>query len=173
MGRLTPQKVQEIRSKFKEFGSYGEVAEATGVDPRTVKRHVQDEAADDETTKEETARPPVHTEAYNLFSQGKTLLETAISLNLDAEETENHFKGYLRLKGLETVYLLYERVGEEKNGLTHLVELYERMQTEGMSPYEAVEALNHADIIVTLFMVSKQSPGLYLSFSIGLKGEGG
>jgi len=130
MGRLTKEVVEKIRRRYEEVGSYSEVAKELGLDPRTVKKHVLEESEEPEV--EPTPK------AYRLFSEGKTPLEVAITLGLNADEVEEIYEGYWRLKGLYELYDLYSKLQDE---VWAYLALYNRMRDEGMNPDEFVSAL--------------------------------
>jgi hypothetical protein len=47
------------------------------------------------------------TEAYELFSEGKKLVEVSIELGLREKEASKYFSEFLRLKGQDEVYEIY------------------------------------------------------------------
>jgi predicted transcriptional regulator len=127
MGRLTKEVVEKIRRRYEEVGSYSEVAKELGLDPRTVKKHVLEESEFKPTPK-----------AYRLFSEGKNPVQVAITLGLNADEVEEMYEDYWRLKGIYELYDLYSKIRGE---VWSYLALYNRMRDEGMSPDEFVSAL--------------------------------
>jgi predicted transcriptional regulator len=130
MGKLTKQMIEKIRRRYEELGSYSEVAKELGLDPRTVKKHVL------EGSEEPEVDPS--SKAFRLFGEGKTPLEVAITLGLNADEVEEMYEGYWRLKGLYELYDLYSKLQDE---VWAYLALYNRMKGEGMNPDEFVLAL--------------------------------
>ena len=58
--------------------------------------------------KQEQQLPSLSTQAYKLFSEGKTPLEVAIVLNLRQSEATEYYKEYWKLKQLHSLNMVYE-----------------------------------------------------------------
>jgi transposase len=53
------------------------------------------------------------TQAYKLFSEGKSPIEVAVALNLGEPEATKLYREYWKLKRLHNLNLIYEELGEE------------------------------------------------------------
>ena len=60
------------------------------------------------------------TQAYKLFSEGKTPVEVAIQLNLSEKEATRFYTEYWRLKRLYSLYHIYQ---ESKGNLSYILKL--------------------------------------------------
>src|SRR5215207_3601593 len=82
------------------------------------------------------------TQAYELFSQGKTPVEVAIELNLSESQVTRYYIEYWKLKGLYKLNLVYEEI---KDGITHFLKLYGLSKSAGMSTDHVVNLLGIAN----------------------------
>jgi hypothetical protein len=57
---------------------------------------------------EEKQHSSLSTQAYKLFSEGKTPLEVSIALNLRESEATEYYKAYWKLKQLHSLNMVYE-----------------------------------------------------------------
>src|ERR671914_3152213 len=64
-------------------------------------------------------------QAYRLFSQGKTPLEVACELNIREIEATKYYREYWKLKGLYRLDQIYEDV---KDDIVHIIKLHRRMK---------------------------------------------
>jgi hypothetical protein len=71
--------------------TYREIAKKAGVSPNTIKA-VLNRAGLNESTS-------THSRAFELFSEGKTPLQVAIALNLEADQTIQYHQQYYMLLG--------------------------------------------------------------------------
>ena len=69
------------------------------------------------------------TQAYKLFGEGKTPVEVAIQLNLSEKEATRYFTEYWRLKGLYSLYDIYQ---ESKGDLSYILKLYRMAKRQGI-----------------------------------------
>jgi hypothetical protein len=81
--------------------------------------------------------------AYKLFSEGKTPVEVAITLNLREPEVTKLYREYLKLQGLPKFNLIYEEIGEDN--IEDFVEFWNRSKERGMGRMHMVKALAIAD----------------------------
>jgi len=77
-------------------------------------------------------------QAYRLFSKGKTLLEVAISLNLSESETSRYYEEYLNLKQMDDLQTIYDEIGSD---ITHFLKLYKLSKDAHMKPDHVVNLL--------------------------------
>src|SRR5215207_2928673 len=64
-------------------------------------------------------------QAYRLFSEGKTPLDVAIELNLKEPEATKYYRQYWKLRQLHNLYLIYEEIGDD---IVHIVKHYRKMK---------------------------------------------
>ncbi len=81
-------------------------------------------------------------QAYELFSEGKTPLEVAIALNLGESEVTKFYKEYWKLKRLHNLTLIYE---ETKGDIEPFLKLYRLSKAKGMSVKQVVNLLSIAN----------------------------
>ena len=77
--------------------AYREITKEAGVSPNTIKAVLNRAGLDESTT--------IHSRAFELFSEGKTPLQVAITLNLEAEKTIQYHQQYPMLLGCTDVYI--------------------------------------------------------------------
>jgi transposase len=77
-------------------------------------------------------------QAYKLFSEGRTLIEVAIALNLTESETTKYYEEYLNLKQMYDLQMVYEELGGD---IVHFLELYRLSKKERMNPQHIVNLL--------------------------------
>jgi hypothetical protein len=85
-----------------------------------------------ETSKEQANKISESTLTYKLFSEGKTLLEVAIELKLEADEVNEYHKEYLKLVHGDNLNQIYEEIGDDD--IEPFVKLYKSAKSAGMNP---------------------------------------
>jgi hypothetical protein len=99
--------------------------------------------------KEEEARRAKHkdqevsSKAYKLFSEKKSPVEVATTLNLREPEVIKLYREYWKLQGSHKLNLVYEEIGEDN--IEDFVEFYNRAKERGMGRMHMVKALAIAD----------------------------
>ena len=69
--------------------------------------------------------------AFKFFKEGKSLVDTAIALDIDTDEVLGVYCDYLRLLNLQKLMTLYREMGDEDFGL--LEYLYNQLKWEGLA----------------------------------------
>ena len=82
------------------------------------------------------------TQAYKLFSQGKTPIEVAIKLDIRESEVTEYYKEYWKLKGLYKLTLIHDEI---KNDIKYFLELYGLSKAPGKSAEHVVNLLKIAN----------------------------
>jgi DNA-binding CsgD family transcriptional regulator len=82
------------------------------------------------------------TEAYKLFSEGKTPLEVAIALNLRESEATRFYKEYWKLKQLHNLNMVYE---ETKGDIDPFLTLYKLAKRKDIGVRHVVDILATAN----------------------------
>src|SRR5918994_5526582 len=126
-----------------------EIVEELRVSPNYVsaalKKHEEEEnAAAVSKTKREEQEDKISKQvaAYELFSEGKNLIEVAIELKLSEEEVTQFYKGFLKLKGLYKFGIVYE---EHKGHIPYLLKLCSEAKKEGTSIGQLVKLAKLVD----------------------------
>jgi hypothetical protein len=78
------------------------------------------------------------TQAYRLFSEGKTPIEVAIALDLVEFETTKYYEEYLNLKQMHELRMVYDEIGAD---VMHFLELYKLSKDAHMKPEHVVNLL--------------------------------
>ena len=83
------------------------------------------------------------TQAYKLFSEGKTPVEVAIQLNLSEKEATRFYTEYWRLKRLYNLYHIYQ---ESKGDLSYILKLCRIAKRQGIRVDNIEWFVNMVDI---------------------------
>jgi hypothetical protein len=83
------------------------------------------------------------TQAYKLFSEGKTPVEVAIQLNLSEKEATRFYTEYWRLKRLYNLYHIYQ---ESKGDLSYIMKLCRLAKRQGIRADNIEWFVNMVDI---------------------------
>jgi transposase len=81
-------------------------------------------------------------QAYKLFSERKTPLEVAVTLNLKESEATKFYKEYWKLKQLHNLNMVYE---ETKDDVEPFLKLYRLSKSKGMGVKQVVNLLSIAN----------------------------
>ena len=82
------------------------------------------------------------TQAYKLFSQGKTPIEAAIELDLSERKVTKYYKDYWKLKGLYKLNLIHDEI---KDDIAYFAKLYRLSKAAGKTAEHVVNLLNIAN----------------------------
>ena len=83
--------------------------------------------------------------AYQMFNEGRSLIEVASVLNLREKEVSEYYREYWNLRGMYDLHQMYSEIQGE--GIWSVLELHRRMKTEGLSPQQVTRILKR---IITL-----------------------
>ena len=83
-------------------------------------------------------------QAYKLFSEGQTLVEVAIALNLTESETTKYYEEYLNLKQMYELRMVYDEIGPD---VMHFLELYKMSKDAHMKPEHVVNLLQMSNTL--------------------------
>jgi hypothetical protein len=81
-------------------------------------------------------------QAYRLYSEGKTPLEVAIALDLTESETTRFYDEYLNLNQMHELSVVYDEIGSD---VMHFLQLYRLSKKERMNPHHVVSLLRIAN----------------------------
>src|ERR671918_2999892 len=76
--------------------------------------------------------------AYQMFNEGRNLIEVATALNLREKEVSQYYREYWNLNGIYNLNQIYEEV---KDDIWLFIELNRRSKTEGLSPQQVTRIL--------------------------------
>jgi predicted transcriptional regulator len=91
----------------------------------------------------------LYTEAYKLFSKGKTPLEVSIELNLRESEATKFCRDYWKLKELHNLNMVYEEI---KDDTASFLKLYKSAKAKGMDVQQVVDILQ---LLVMIYQLLK------------------
>jgi predicted transcriptional regulator len=128
------QKEALVLALLEKGKTYREITKEAGVSPNTVKA-VMNRAGLDESTS-------THSRAFELFSEGKTPLQVAITLNLEADIAIQYHRQYFMLLGCTEFTKVYPQIKDNPWPYVNLVQL---AKNAGMGDGEVVELLKIAN----------------------------
>jgi transposase-like protein/uncharacterized protein YbcV (DUF1398 family) len=128
------QKEALVLAMLEKGESYRSIAKAGGVSPNTIKS-IANRAGLDESTS-------IHSRAFELFSEGKTPLQVAITLNLEAEKAIQYHQQYYMLLGCTEFTKVYPHIKDNPWPYVNLVKL---VQNSGIKDAEVIELLKIAN----------------------------
>jgi hypothetical protein len=119
-----------------------EIAEIERMSIRDISTILKDEEAGRKKYKDQQQQEELSTKAYKLFSEGKTPVEVATTMNLGQPEVTKLYREYWKLRGLDKLNSIYK----ETNGKIWIVlKLYkELIKKRHMSIEEVVNAVDTA-----------------------------
>jgi hypothetical protein len=149
---LTRQEKEKlILDLYNQGKTYKQIAQTARVSPRDIKPVL--EKAEKEREKElgintheggngstgnqnQTQKKTSNfSQAYRLYSEGKTPLDVAIELNLKEPEATRYYRQYWKLRQLHSLYLIHEEFGD---GIVHIVKHYKKMKAAGIGVEQAI-----------------------------------
>jgi transposase len=123
MARISPRDIGVILNKVIE-------------EKKTEAKGQQDDNIDAKNNQEQ--QPSLSTQAYKLFSEGKTPLEVSIALNLRESEATKFCREYWKLKQLHNLNMVY---GEVKDDIASFLKLYKLSKIKGIGVQQVVDVL--------------------------------
>ena len=119
MSILTRQERERLVIEIYNQGkTYREISKEARISPRDIgvilnkvieeKKKERLKEDDAKNNQEQEQYLSLSTQAYKLFSEGKTPLEVAIVLNLRQSEATEYYKEYWKLKQLHSLNMVYE-----------------------------------------------------------------
>ena len=82
------------------------------------------------------------TQAYRLFSEGKTPLEVTIELNIKQPEATRYCREYWKLSQMHTLHMVYEEIGDD---IIHLLKVYRKIRAAGMKVDQAINLIKNTN----------------------------
>src|SRR5215204_3446937 len=81
------------------------------------------------------------TQAYRLFSEGKTPLEVAIELNIKQPEATRYCREYWKLRQMQGLNMVYEEIGDD---IIHLPKIHRKIRESGLGVDQAINLIKNA-----------------------------
>jgi hypothetical protein len=124
---------------FNQHKSYAEIAQIERMSPRDIHAIIKEEEARQQKHKQQE----ISAQAYKLFSEGKTPVEVAVTLNLGQPEVTKLYREYWKLKRLHKLNCVYTELGDE--GIGDFLKLHKLSMKEGISRGHVIKLLKLAD----------------------------
>jgi len=155
---LTRQEKEKlILDLYNQGKTYKQIVETARVSPRAIKPVL--EKAEKEREKElginaqegnngntgnqnQTQKTSNSSQAYRLFSEGKTPLDVAIELNLKEPEATKYYREHWKLRQLHNLDLIYEDIGDD---IIYIVKLHRKMRAAGIGVEQAINLIKIAN----------------------------
>lgn len=99
------------------------------------------EGKENDSNNHQPQKSSVASQAYRLFSEGKSPLQVAVELNLREAEATKYYREHWKLKQLYNLNLIYEDI---KNDIFPLAKLYRRIKIVGIRTEQAVNLIKMA-----------------------------
>jgi predicted HTH domain antitoxin len=116
---------------FNQHRTYAEIAKIERISIRDISAILKEEETRRQKYKDQQQQEEVSSNAYKLFSEGKTPIEVAVTLNLGESEATKLYREYWKLKRLHKLYAASTELGDE--GIGDFLKLYLRAKKEGIS----------------------------------------
>jgi predicted transcriptional regulator len=143
------EKERLVLDLYSQNKTYREIAKEVRICPRDIGNILKKASGEKEETqdrKQSFLSPS--TQAYQLFSEGKTLIEVAIALNLTEFETTKFYEEYLNLKQMYDLQMVYDELG---GGIVHFLRLYNLSKDVHMKPEHVINLLQISNENLPLF----------------------
>lgn len=154
MGRLTPEKIQEIRERYAILKSYRKVADELGLDPKTVRRHIRDIPSDGNNSSPSVqdgggvgsassrSAPPTPTNKFSEFvrmrESGASVKQVVLALELQYELVEKFEIEFSKLNDLGDFGNFYSA---NKDHIPEIIQLLDLMRKASLDPTAYVELM--------------------------------
>src|SRR5215207_7350289 len=122
------EKEKLILDLYNQGNTYKQIAEIARVSPRDIKPVIEKAEKEREkelgmntregnnsttgTQNQTQKKTSISSQAYRLFSEGKTPLDVAIELNLKEPEATKYCREYWKLSHMHNLYLIHEEIGD-------------------------------------------------------------
>jgi hypothetical protein len=133
-GKTIREIAKEARMSFRDIG----VILNKVLEEKTEAKVQEDNNTNVENNQEDQRHVSLSTQAYKLFSEGKTPLEVSIALNLRESEATKFCSEYWKLKQLHNLNIVYEEV---KGDIDPFLTLYKLAKRKGIGVRHVVDIL--------------------------------
>jgi predicted transcriptional regulator len=129
------EKERSVIDLYSQGKTYRQIAEQVRISPNDIhailKKKEEQEKNNSIVTNKQQQSSSLSTKAYELFSQGKTPLQVAISLNIRQSDATKYYREYWKLRGLHKLDYLYVKTNGK---IWPLWKLYKQLiKQKGMS----------------------------------------
>jgi hypothetical protein len=100
------------------------------------------ETKNQEIESAEQEDPPLNIKAYRLFSEGKSLVDVTVALNLNAEEAHQFYGEFWKLTQMHQLFVIYQ---ENKDSIGYFLKLVRLGKREGITPEQIIDLLKMTD----------------------------
>jgi hypothetical protein len=132
-GKTFREIAKEARMSFRDIGA---------IVNKVVVEKTEEWKEDNNAEQKQQQQLSLFTQAYKLFSNGKTPIEVAIELNLRESEASKFCIEYWKLKQLHNLNRIYEEI---KDDIGYFVKLYKLGKAKGLGVQQVVDALEIAN----------------------------
>jgi DNA-binding protein YbaB/transposase len=137
------RRVIDLYSQGKTYRQIAEVVRISPNDIHAILKKKEEEKNNSSVTNYQKQRQELSSKAYKLFSEKKSTVQVAITLNLGHPEVSKLYREYWKLKRLHRLYSAYIELGDE--GLGDFLKLYQQLIKEkGMSVEQVVNVVEIA-----------------------------
>src|SRR5215211_2598445 len=129
------EKERLVINLYNQNKTYREIAKEVRICPRDIGAILKKASGEREEKQDIKESLSPSTQAYHLFSKGKTPIEVAIALDLSESETTKYYEEYLDLKQMHDLRMVYEEIGGD---IAHFLKLYKLSKDAHMNPEHVV-----------------------------------
>jgi transposase len=139
-GKNIREIAQEARMSFRDIGSI--LNKADEAQRKEQLQDNDDNVSDEKHHQQEQQQLSLSTQAYKLFSDGKSPIQVAVALNLKESEITRFYKEYCKLNQMHDLNIVYNEV---KGDIIPFLKLYRSSRAAGMSEEHVVNLLKIAN----------------------------
>jgi hypothetical protein len=147
------EKEKKILDLYNEGKTYKQIAEIVRVSLRAINPVLKKAEKEREgelgintqegdTKNNHTQRTSASSQAYCLFSEGKTPLDVAIELNLKERDVTKYYREYWKLRQLYSLNIVYEEIGDN---IIHIPKIHRKIRAAGMGVDQAINLIKNAN----------------------------
>jgi uncharacterized protein YerC len=146
----TPEdKEREILDMLERGYGYKQIMKECHVSPVTiskVRKAMLGSTGDDDDSSQST-KTTKESQAFRLFQQGKSIIDTKIELDIESTEVVDYYRKYQELRFLGEFNRAYDSV---KGNIAPFLQLFNLMSRLSMTPEQVVEQVKHGDNLPNL-----------------------
>jgi hypothetical protein len=136
------EKERLVLDLYNEGKNTREIAQIAHMSFRDIGAILDKAEEEKETSKEQADKVTKSTQAYKLFSEGKTTVQVAITLNLQEPEVAKFYVEYWRLLQYHSLSRIYEEI---KDDIGYFVRLYRLAKVARMDTPSVIRVLEIAN----------------------------
>lgn len=133
------EKERQVIDLYNQNKTYREIAKEIRICPRDIGIILKKASGEKEEKQDnEQSLLSPSSQAYRLFSEGKSLIDVAISLDLSESEITKYYDEYLNLKEMDELQMIYDEI---RGDIFHFLKLYKLAKGAHMKPEHVVNLL--------------------------------